>query len=338
VPAQFAAGFGGGGGGASDLTGTGDLGARILATVPGDQQAPLRRLIPAIVQGIHEALSIAIGPPFWIGIAGALVAAVFVLFLKRGADAHDVRLRGGDSGRGGRLGSQQEGVPMSIAEAVANASRYLTEHPDEARYRDSAATARLLGGLRVEISGADGASLQTDMPTGIGGTATAPSPWVFRARRHPAWLRSSPSGGPLSALNCRPSKCRSTANPTIAASSVLDDSIPAGPLSTRHRRRCLAPGRSPEEVEALVHWAVEHCPVSDAIKRPVRSRSRSRVGDALTPQPQAVFTNGAMRAQRAGCRIGARRSVFELLATKHEHRWDAPRRRSGETGPGSVDD
>src|SRR6476620_8488655 len=38
VPAQFVAGFGAGGGGASDLTGTGDLGARILATVPPDQQ------------------------------------------------------------------------------------------------------------------------------------------------------------------------------------------------------------------------------------------------------------------------------------------------------------
>ncbi len=83
VPAQFAAGFGGGaGGGAVDLTGTGDLGARILATVPPDQQAAVAPMIPAIVQGIHEALSVAIASTFWIGIAGALIAAFFVLFLK----------------------------------------------------------------------------------------------------------------------------------------------------------------------------------------------------------------------------------------------------------------
>ena len=32
---------------------------------------------------------------------------------------------------------------MGIAESVANASAYLTAHPDEARYRDGAATVKL---------------------------------------------------------------------------------------------------------------------------------------------------------------------------------------------------
>jgi len=71
---------------------------------------------------------------------------------------------------------------MSIAAAVERASTYLNEHPDEARYRDSAAWARLTSGLVVEVSGPTGESLRTDMPTGIGGTATAPSPgWYLRA-------------------------------------------------------------------------------------------------------------------------------------------------------------
>jgi len=39
-------------------------------------------LIPNIVQGIHEAFSIALASTFWVGIAGALVAAAFVLFLR----------------------------------------------------------------------------------------------------------------------------------------------------------------------------------------------------------------------------------------------------------------
>lgn len=73
---------GGGGGGALDLTGTGDLGARILATVPPDLQAGVAPLIPGIVFGIHEAFSIALASTFWVGIAAALVAAVFVLFLR----------------------------------------------------------------------------------------------------------------------------------------------------------------------------------------------------------------------------------------------------------------
>ena len=71
---------------------------------------------------------------------------------------------------------------MSIKESVAAASAYLTEHPDEARYRDSAARARLVDGLRTEVSGPGGERLETDMPAGIGGSAAVPSPgWYFRA-------------------------------------------------------------------------------------------------------------------------------------------------------------
>ena len=66
-----------------DLFGTGDLAGRLAAVVPPEAQA----LIPAIVKGVHEAFSIAIASTFWIGIAGAIVAAVLVLFL------HEVPMR-----------------------------------------------------------------------------------------------------------------------------------------------------------------------------------------------------------------------------------------------------
>jgi phosphoenolpyruvate-protein kinase (PTS system EI component) len=80
TPAQFVAGFAGGG--ATDVTGTGDLGQRILASLPADAQAAIQPLIPAIVHAIHEAFSIAIASTFWVGIAGAIIAAVCVLFLR----------------------------------------------------------------------------------------------------------------------------------------------------------------------------------------------------------------------------------------------------------------
>jgi EmrB/QacA subfamily drug resistance transporter len=66
-----------------DLFGTGDLAGRLAAVVPPEAQA----LITAIVMGVHEAFSIAIASTFWIGIAGAIVAAVLVLFL------HEVPMR-----------------------------------------------------------------------------------------------------------------------------------------------------------------------------------------------------------------------------------------------------
>ena len=82
VPQPIVDQFAQDGGRALDLTGTGDLGQRILAAVPPEVEAVVEPLIPNIVQGIHEAFSLAIASTFWVGIVGALLAVVFVLFLQ----------------------------------------------------------------------------------------------------------------------------------------------------------------------------------------------------------------------------------------------------------------
>jgi EmrB/QacA subfamily drug resistance transporter len=80
VPEQFAGQFAQGGGSAlNTLSGVGDLGAAILATVPPEARAQVEPLIPAIVQGIHEAFSIATSATFVLGIGAALLAAALVL-------------------------------------------------------------------------------------------------------------------------------------------------------------------------------------------------------------------------------------------------------------------
>jgi EmrB/QacA subfamily drug resistance transporter len=66
-----------------DLFGTGDLAGRLAAFLPPEAQA----LIQGIVKAVHETFSIAIASTFWIGIAGALIAAVLILFL------HEVPMR-----------------------------------------------------------------------------------------------------------------------------------------------------------------------------------------------------------------------------------------------------
>jgi hypothetical protein len=80
VPQQFVDAFQGAGGNI-DLTGVGDLGAAILAATPAQFQPVIAPLIPNIVAGIYEAISLGIASTFWIGIAGALIAAVSTLFL-----------------------------------------------------------------------------------------------------------------------------------------------------------------------------------------------------------------------------------------------------------------
>jgi uncharacterized OsmC-like protein len=159
---------------------------------------------------------------------------------------------------------------MPIADAVANAVAYLTEHPDEARYRDSAAVARLVEGLTVEVRGIDGSLIRTDMPQGIGGTATAPSPgWLFRA---------ATSSCVVSLIAVRAAMLGvELASVEVSVDSESDDrgilgmhhEIPAGPLGVRIAVAIDAPGRSAGEVDAIVRWAVDHCPVSDAVRRAI---------------------------------------------------------------------
>src|SRR5829696_4507789 len=76
---QFAAT--GGAGGALELTGTGDLGQKILQGVPEAFRGLVEPLIPQIVQAIHEAFAIAIASTFWVSIGAAVVAALIVLLL-----------------------------------------------------------------------------------------------------------------------------------------------------------------------------------------------------------------------------------------------------------------
>ncbi|HXI82284.1 MAG TPA: MDR family MFS transporter [Verrucomicrobiae bacterium] len=88
VPPQIVQGFSSGGAGAQlDLTGTGDLGAKILAGTPDAFKPIVEPQIHNIVAGIHEAFSIAIANTFWAGIVAAIAAAILVLFL------HEVRMR-----------------------------------------------------------------------------------------------------------------------------------------------------------------------------------------------------------------------------------------------------
>ncbi len=69
-------------GGQLDLTGTGDLGQRILAATPDAFKPQVQPLIAGIVGAVHTSFSLAVAAGFWVSIAAAIVGAVFVLFLR----------------------------------------------------------------------------------------------------------------------------------------------------------------------------------------------------------------------------------------------------------------
>jgi uncharacterized OsmC-like protein len=160
----------------------------------------------------------------------------------------------------------------AIGKAVSGAKAYLTEHPDEARYRDSHARARLGGGLRVSVDGPGGEALKTDMPKGIGGGALAPSPgWYFRAAAAACvasliGIRAAELG-----LALPPKSVEVVVDSESDDRGILglDPAIPAGALSMKVVVRLDAPKIDPSALEALARWAVDHCPVTDTARRTV---------------------------------------------------------------------
>ena len=91
----------GGGGSALDFTGTGDLGQRILASVPPEALPFVTPFIDQIVLSLRQAFALAISGTFWVGIVAAALAAVLVLFLRsRGTPAQMAASSGADGGSG----------------------------------------------------------------------------------------------------------------------------------------------------------------------------------------------------------------------------------------------
>jgi uncharacterized OsmC-like protein len=158
----------------------------------------------------------------------------------------------------------------AIRTAIEGASAYLTEHPDEARYTDSVAIATVQDGLRVAVEGPGGERLETDMPAAVGGAGAAPGPgWVMRAAvaacvASLAAMRAAQLG--ITGLRCTVEVDSESDDRGILG---LDAATPAGPLSMRISIALAADGDQAAQLEAVGAWAVDHCPVSDTVRRPI---------------------------------------------------------------------
>ena len=158
----------------------------------------------------------------------------------------------------------------SIRAAIEGASEWLREHPDEARYTDSVATARVESGLRVIVTGPDGESIATDMPSAVGGATSAVSPgWLYRASLAAcvlslATMRAAQLG--VTAFRCEVDVDSESDDRGILG---IDPAIPAGPMSIRIRFQMSAERVDREDLDAIARWAADHCPVAEAAGRAV---------------------------------------------------------------------
>ena len=158
----------------------------------------------------------------------------------------------------------------SIRTAIQGAVEYLTEHPDEARATDSAATATIEDGLRCVTRGPDGVETHTDMVPSVGGGNTAPSPgWLARAA-------IASCVATLIAMKAAMEKVE-LEELEVTVDSVsddlgilgIDDEVPSGPLSVSVRVSLGSTDADAARLRELVEWADAHCPVTDLTRRKI---------------------------------------------------------------------
>jgi uncharacterized OsmC-like protein len=159
-----------------------------------------------------------------------------------------------------------------IGDAVAQAGAYLTEHPEEARYRDGRAVARMTSGLIVDVAGPGAERLQTDMPRGIGGTGSVPSPgWFLRAAAASCVASLIAIRAATLSIDLPPNGIEVTVDSESDDRGILglDDEIPAGALSMKVAVSIGSAAADQAAFEEIVRWAVDHCPVTDTVRRAV---------------------------------------------------------------------
>lgn len=155
-----------------------------------------------------------------------------------------------------------------IRESLRGVIEYYTQNPEKALSQDKEAVAVVEEGLRVRATGPDGQILVCDMPKGLGGGATAPSPgWTMRAALANCEavmiaLRAAQFGIELTALEVRVD----SVSDDLGMLGV-DDSKPAGPLNMKVSIRIGAEGVSPEKLHEIIEWSKKHSPVGEPLTR-----------------------------------------------------------------------
>ena len=157
-----------------------------------------------------------------------------------------------------------------IRQSLTTLRAYYAENPKSAVAPDKTATATIESGLRVRAVGLKGESLITDMPAGIGGDNSAPTPgWYLRAALANCdatmiALRAAELGIKLGALEV-------TVGSDSDSRGLIADGTdsPVGPLRFHINIRIAAEGVADEELREIVRWAESHSPVGDALRRSV---------------------------------------------------------------------
>src|SRR4051812_14537000 len=137
---------------------------------------------------------------------------------------------------------------MTVRESIEKFRAGIAADPAKARTKGIAATAKLVDGLRCEISGFGDKPFASDMPSAVGGKSTAPNPgWYLRSAMASCTatviaMRAAKLGIELSAL-----EVTVDGDADLRGLLGMDDSISAGQSAMRMKVKIASPGASPDK-------------------------------------------------------------------------------------------
>lgn len=154
-----------------------------------------------------------------------------------------------------------------IKESIESLSAGIAADPSKAKAKGIAATARLVDGLRCEISGFGDQPFQSDMPSAMGGKSSAPNPgWYLRSAMASCTatviaMRAASLGVELSEL-----EVMVDGESDLRGILGMDDQISAGQSAMRMKVKIASKGATPQALRDIVAWAEAHSPVSCTVR------------------------------------------------------------------------
>jgi uncharacterized OsmC-like protein len=155
----------------------------------------------------------------------------------------------------------------SISDALQRIGEIMIAEPAKAHTKGVPATARLVEGLRFEVTGPSGEGALTDMPAAMGGGSSAPAPaWLLRAAIASCTasviaMRAAQTGVGLKTLEV-------TVESEVDQRGMLGlgENVSAAFTSMRLRVRIAADEVAPDDLRALVAWGDAHSPVASTVR------------------------------------------------------------------------
>jgi uncharacterized OsmC-like protein len=151
----------------------------------------------------------------------------------------------------------------SVREALEKTSRAIAERPEAAYSKSVPATARVLAGLRCEVTGPNRETVHTDMPPTMGGIASAPAPgWLFRAAVASCTATTIAMRAARLGINLTTLEVTAESFSDNRGILGLDDNVSAGLSELTVRVKIGARDVPADGLRELAEWGDIHSPVA----------------------------------------------------------------------------